>query len=297
MISGTFHTISQEWRYYSREKSLIHTLHLGQLPTGIAGDPVFIPSVPPTGVGGLANNGFKVGTGSVPLITPYRNVTFLGTTGYMISPWFALPGFQPADDVHLGIARIWNIDAQAYGFSNVAETAVWASLSGTCEPQGDPGGMIWLQQNKPLVFSIQFGTVPQPPPESAQAYAFISDIGPTTGPNNVISALTYPPSNFQQLSHDDLIMQEDLNGGNTFWQTNVEVVSMQGGYLQPTDRQMLIDNVSFPHQGVAGKGVGASSWIGLGNLISATRFTNSTNIMGIKFGPMNLLNGPNWMGQ
>lgn len=46
MISGSFHTLSQEWRYYSREKSLIHTLHLAQLPTPQSGDTVLILPVP-----------------------------------------------------------------------------------------------------------------------------------------------------------------------------------------------------------------------------------------------------------
>ncbi len=42
MISGSFHTIEQEWRYYSREKSLIHTLHLAQLTTGTVGESIAI---------------------------------------------------------------------------------------------------------------------------------------------------------------------------------------------------------------------------------------------------------------
>ncbi len=47
MISGSFHTLAQEWRYYSREKALIHTLHLAQLPSSRRGDTVVIASTPP----------------------------------------------------------------------------------------------------------------------------------------------------------------------------------------------------------------------------------------------------------
>lgn len=49
MNSGTFHVMAQEWRYYSREKSLIHTLHLSQLVTPKPGDTVLILPVPPAG--------------------------------------------------------------------------------------------------------------------------------------------------------------------------------------------------------------------------------------------------------
>ncbi len=68
MISGTFHPMAQEWRYYSREKALIHTLHLAQLVTKKTGDPVFITPVPPTGTG---NNGFTIPKLTFPPINPY----------------------------------------------------------------------------------------------------------------------------------------------------------------------------------------------------------------------------------
>ncbi len=46
MNSGTFHVMAQEWRYYSREKSLIHTLHLAELVGQRSGDTVLIASTP-----------------------------------------------------------------------------------------------------------------------------------------------------------------------------------------------------------------------------------------------------------
>lgn len=60
MNSGTFHVMSQEWRYFSREKSIIHTLHLGQLPPSGTGATILIDSTSPTMQGG------KVGGFSVP---------------------------------------------------------------------------------------------------------------------------------------------------------------------------------------------------------------------------------------
>ncbi len=297
MISGTFHTTAQEWRYYSREKSLIHTAHFAQLPTGIPGDPVFIPVVPPTGTGGTGNNGFKVGTGTVPSITPYRNLTYAGTTGYLATPWFSgfIFGTFPSQGAHPGLFREWTINAQAEGYSNVADSVFAASLSGACPPQGDPGGVILVSVTHNLNFSISFGTVFQPAPESWQEYTFISDQGITENPNQF--GTNFPPPNMQQLSHEDVIMQEDLNGGNYLWQSNLEVVDMMGGFIVGRDCMMLVDNVSFPHNGLQGKVVGAGSWIGLGALISPISYTDGTSIFGFKMGPMNLLNGPNWIGQ
>ncbi len=296
MISGTFHTTAQEWRYFSREKALIHTAHFAQLPTGIPGDPVFIPITPPTGVGG-GGGSFHVGTGTVPSITPYRNLTYAGTTGYMVSPWFSgfIFGTFPSQGAHPGLFRSWDINAQAQGYSNVADSAWGVSLSGTCEPQGDPGGAILMTYGHRLVFQISFGTSIQPAPESWQGYAFVADPGLPEPPNQF--GVNYPPPNMQQIAHGDQIMQEDLNGGNYLWQSNLEVVWMMGGYLQPSDHMILVDNISFPHQGLQGKILGAGSWIGLGALISPISYTDGTYIQGFKVGPMNLLNGPNWIGQ
>lgn len=47
MISGTFHASSQQWRYFSREKAIVHTLHLSQLPSGTSGDTILIASTAP----------------------------------------------------------------------------------------------------------------------------------------------------------------------------------------------------------------------------------------------------------
>lgn len=78
MISGSFHPIAQEWRYYSREKSLIHTLHLAQLTTGTVGDSIAIPIQASALSSGLGKLSF-----SVPPITlpspPSFNATVFNT--------------------------------------------------------------------------------------------------------------------------------------------------------------------------------------------------------------------------
>jgi hypothetical protein len=82
MNSGTFHITAQEWRYFSREKSIVHTTHLGQLPpTGTHGDTVLIDSTSP------ASNSNGNGSGQPPLAIPgfpginvTTNVTFPRTT-------------------------------------------------------------------------------------------------------------------------------------------------------------------------------------------------------------------------
>lgn len=47
MNNEPFHVMSQEWRYFSRQKSLIHTLHLAQLPADRPGNTVLIDSTAP----------------------------------------------------------------------------------------------------------------------------------------------------------------------------------------------------------------------------------------------------------
>lgn len=76
MISGAFHPASQEWRYYSREKSLIHTLHLAQLVSGSGGDTVLIESAPPAAHN--SSQGFSVPPLNLPLLGGggIANVTF-----------------------------------------------------------------------------------------------------------------------------------------------------------------------------------------------------------------------------
>lgn len=270
MISGAFHTTSQEWRYFSREKALIHTLHLAQLPSGTSGDTVTIGAVPPTGTGGTKGNGFNVGNLTVPDFTPYRTLTFAGTTGTVQTPYFL--------DFQFGTKGAFpGVHRDTQGVLNTVD-AYWNCPSGAVQPGANPGGMSWMAYSRPLRFPISFGTSPQPSPETSTEYAFVADLGPG---GNYNTLAPWPASNLRQLSREDLLMQE--NG--TLWQTNLFVVQMEGGYAQPSDMQILVDNIPFPTFDGDGKGVGSAPVV---NSAGANRN------FGIRFGPMNLLDGPNW---
>lgn len=64
MNNEPFHPIGQEWRYFSREKSIIHTLHLAQLPVSLAGDTV---AILPTAPAGKDGGGTSIPPMQVPL--------------------------------------------------------------------------------------------------------------------------------------------------------------------------------------------------------------------------------------
>lgn len=91
MISGAFHVMAQEWRYYSREKSLIHTLHLSELVTTHPGDTIEIASTAPTGnnkvppitfppLPGVTGGGFTINT---PQPEGTYNATYDGAGGVL----------------------------------------------------------------------------------------------------------------------------------------------------------------------------------------------------------------------
>lgn len=96
MNSGTFHVMGQSWRYYSRERAIINSISLAQLPSGTAGDQVTIPVVPPTGTG----VNFSVPKPTLPTISPYRgNVTWSKVINNVPPLWCvnyvgAIPSFQ-----------------------------------------------------------------------------------------------------------------------------------------------------------------------------------------------------------
>ena len=93
MISGAFHVASQEWRYFSREKSIVHTLHLAQLATGTPGEWVTIMIVPPSG----SHNGFQVPHLDIPSISPYNGLTMTNSVNNFKPNWAAwsnLDAFQ-----------------------------------------------------------------------------------------------------------------------------------------------------------------------------------------------------------
>lgn len=78
LVNEPFHVMSQEWRYYSREKSIIHTLHLAQLTSGTLGQTILIaPTVNPKA------GGFNVPSLQVPAIAGF---SFPASTGTPAQP-------------------------------------------------------------------------------------------------------------------------------------------------------------------------------------------------------------------
>lgn len=105
MISGSFHVSSQEWRYYSREKSLIHTLHLAQLPPSRVGDTVLIASTPAA----QNQNGFQVPGLKIPAL-PAFNVGGISLLPYAFVRWQANASSTPTfrDSASRGISLVHN---------------------------------------------------------------------------------------------------------------------------------------------------------------------------------------------
>lgn len=99
MNSGSFHVMSQGWRYFSREKSIVHTLHLAELAPMVTGQSVFITSVPPTGTSG---GGFNVPPNPFPPITPYGGINWTKIT--------------------LNVPLYWVLSAGPAGFTNQSGT-------------------------------------------------------------------------------------------------------------------------------------------------------------------------------
>lgn len=91
MNNEPFHVMSQEWRYFSRQKSLIHTLHLAQLAPDLPGETVLIlptapeksgdgwhPPVPPLPGGTFGGSG-KIITNTGLILDCYGSVSYNGT--------------------------------------------------------------------------------------------------------------------------------------------------------------------------------------------------------------------------
>lgn len=84
MNNEPFHAIGQEWRYFSREKAIIHTLHLAQLPSYVTGSSVFITPVPPTGTG---QSGFNLKSRPLPVLTPYGGIDWTNVVNNFPPLW------------------------------------------------------------------------------------------------------------------------------------------------------------------------------------------------------------------
>lgn len=283
MNSGTFHLTSQEWYYSSREKMVGHTVHLAQLPDDRAGQGIFIDSTPPTGTDG--NNFSNVPPFDVPDFSPYRTATYLGTTGYLVSPWEGASIFG-GQTINPGLGwKAYLLDNGA----NIRDDAFFFTLSGTNLPQQDPGGMVVLIYGHPAGSPFEFGVSPLPSPDSSTNYAFVCDQEPFVGPLPVPpngGVGNWPPPNLLSISRGDMGWYQ--NGPN--WGPALNAVTMLGECFETQDQWLLVDNISFPHENLQGKAVGNASDFGV--LPGTWRTTNYN--AAFRAGPMNLLNGPNW---
>lgn len=128
MVSGTFHVQSQEWRYFSREKSIVHTAHLSQLPVFSTGQTITILIAPPTG-STASGNGFNFKPQPYPGITPYRGVDITNVYNNIPPIWQFDGGQVPPI-----ISGSYGMHSGTRGINNPlreAEEEWWPSTGGT----------------------------------------------------------------------------------------------------------------------------------------------------------------------
>lgn len=133
MISGVFHVMSQEWRYFSREKAIVHTAHMAELAPFTTGQTVTIPIIPPTGTSVAGN--FRINTGTFPVITPYRGLDITNVTQNVPPLWVFGFGFGALN----GPGGPWPQPTGSYGISGTfqwptlqdVEQDWWPSTGGT----------------------------------------------------------------------------------------------------------------------------------------------------------------------
>lgn len=128
MNNEPFHVMSQEWRYFSRQKALIHTLHLGQLPQDTAGDSVFITVTPPSGTGG-----FNVPPITLPPISPYGGTTWTNSTNNYPPMWV-----QTLDVVATSMSGTYGFSGTMGNFNPIINVAnyEWPQTGGVFMVQG-----------------------------------------------------------------------------------------------------------------------------------------------------------------
>lgn len=129
MISGTFHPMAQEWRYYSREKSLIHTLHVAELPTTITGQSIIISPTVPTGTTG-GSNGFNVGPITLPDITPYNGLQ-INRSNFNIPPLWTTTTDSLATVNQSGSYGPWSGTFSDFVANKTVASYQWPSTGGT----------------------------------------------------------------------------------------------------------------------------------------------------------------------
>lgn len=117
--------MAQEWRYYSREKSLIHTLHLTELVTGSRGDTILIAPTPPVTQTNLGNaGGFSVP--SLQLPTQGNGIVDVTFTKNVLSTVFGAVGINKQILCQKGvIIQFSRWDSQQMRFLMTVQDAGW----------------------------------------------------------------------------------------------------------------------------------------------------------------------------
>lgn len=124
MNNEPFHILSQDWRYFPRQKELIATLHLGQLPEARSGDTVLILPTPATGTSTL--RGYGVPPITLPPINPYKGIDWTKSVLNFPPLWGNLAGFALSSGSY-GVTGTFRNFVPIQTLGNYA----WAATGGT----------------------------------------------------------------------------------------------------------------------------------------------------------------------
>lgn len=124
MNNEPFHVLSQDWRYFPRQKELIATLHLGQLPEARSGDTVLILPTPATGTSNL--HGYGVPPITLPPISPYKGIDWKKSILNFPPLWGNFANFQPQSGTY-GFSGTFGNFVPIQTVGNYA----WAATGGT----------------------------------------------------------------------------------------------------------------------------------------------------------------------
>lgn len=166
MISGTFHVMSQQWRYFSREKSIVHTLHVAQLLPTQSGDTIVIGVTPP--VQANKSGGFSGGTSvQVPPIPAF------GGGGVFIPPTGTIPCYALYNFIN-GFTQLQESKNATISFINDGTTA-------TITAQVNEGGLFQVGAKSAVV-----GATPNSLAPNLNLILTVTANGQTVGLSNQI---------------------------------------------------------------------------------------------------------------
>lgn len=210
-----------------QQRALLPTLHMAELPETIVGDTNFFAITPPTGTA----NGFTSHQPfDVPVVTPYKDVRWDGTTGYMPASY----GLTSVESLGVFVQ-----DPQK-DFSLLQETFQFNGsnyVAGFASPTRLGGGMCLVMRTANLNLPDNVGFYS---PRGIQALSFTSQ-----APQG-----SFPPGDYQLVMRVSSV----INGYGASWVS-------PGGFglsvIYPaTDSLFLIDNLA------TGTGIDVSRYVG-----------------------------------